>query len=116
MRPETFQEAATVVRLWVHECERVLADRLINAADLAKFNDMRQKATKKFFAEIPQVICAMVTSPVWNHDSSVTGSHWPICTHRSKHQSLYTVGFKSQSSLVTPTPGLRVLKPLKPWG
>ena len=48
------------MRLWVHECERVLADRLINEADLNKFSDMRINATKKYFDDVP-----LVCSHLW---------------------------------------------------
>lgn len=45
-----------VVRLWVHECERVFSDRLINNFDMNKFNEYRINITKKFFDNIPQVL------------------------------------------------------------
>ena len=38
-----------------HECERVLADCMINQADLDRFADMRVKATRKYFADVPEV-------------------------------------------------------------
>ncbi len=55
MASEVYQEPAQVIRLWVHECERVLADRMISQADLNKFMDMRLKATRKYFPEVPEV-------------------------------------------------------------
>jgi dynein heavy chain len=61
MTSEFYKEPAQVIRLWVHECERVLSDRLINQADLDKFADMRVKATRKYFAEIPEVTCVPPT-------------------------------------------------------
>ena len=54
MTKECFKEPGQVVRLWLHECERVLADRLVNEADLAKFADMRVAASRKYFADVPQ--------------------------------------------------------------
>lgn len=55
MVKDQLTEPKAAVRLWVHECERVLADRLINEADLAKFQDMRVNATKKYFDDVPMV-------------------------------------------------------------
>ena len=56
MTSDIYKEPAQVIRLWVHECDRVLADRMINQADLSKYADMRLKATRKFFPEVPEVI------------------------------------------------------------
>eukprot|EP00961_Rhodomonas_salina_P210442 2841340-Rhodomonas_salina.1 len=39
------------VRLWMHECERVFADRMINAEDADKFAEMLESITKKFFGD-----------------------------------------------------------------
>lgn len=44
-----------VVRLWVHECQRVFGDRLVNDMDMAKFNEFRVNVTKKFFDDMPLV-------------------------------------------------------------
>ena len=55
MTKDFYKEPEQVVRLWVHECERVLADRMVSKADLDKFADMCAKATRKHFADIPQV-------------------------------------------------------------
>lgn len=41
-----------VVRLWVHECERVLGDRLVSEADQAKFGEFRAAAIRKFFGDL----------------------------------------------------------------
>ena len=54
MTKDYFKEPVKVVRLWVHECERVLADRMINDTDMAKFNDFRVTVTKKHFDEVNQ--------------------------------------------------------------
>lgn len=55
MTNDVYKEPAQVIRLWVHECERVLADRMINQTDLSKFSDMRLKATRKHFPEASEV-------------------------------------------------------------
>lgn len=65
MASEVFKEPAQVIRLWVHECERVLADRMISQADLDKFADMRLKATRKYFSDIPEV---WTHHPLVSHD------------------------------------------------
>ncbi len=36
-------------RLWVHECERVFRDRMVNEADMQKFDEFRFAVTKKYF-------------------------------------------------------------------
>ena len=55
MTAAQFKDAESCVRLWIHECERVFADRLISEADIAKFTDLRVNTTKKFFANFKQV-------------------------------------------------------------
>lgn len=55
MTKEYFREPSKVVRLWVHECERVLMDRMVNDTDMLKFGDFRINTTKKHFDDIPQV-------------------------------------------------------------
>lgn len=55
MSKDYFKEPVKVVRLWVHECERVLADRMINDTDMTKFQDFRVTVTKKYFDEVNQV-------------------------------------------------------------
>ncbi len=55
MNAAQFKDSVSCVRLWVHECERVFADRLISEADIAKFSELRQSTTKKYFSNISQV-------------------------------------------------------------
>lgn len=50
-----FPNAVCCVRLWIHECERVFADRLISEADNAKFAELRLSTTKKYFGSLNQV-------------------------------------------------------------
>lgn len=54
MTKDYYKEPVKVVRLWVHECERVLADRMINDTDMTKFNEFRVTVTKKYFDEVNQ--------------------------------------------------------------
>jgi len=44
-----------VVRLWVHESERVLRDRLVSEADMLKFGEFRDAVFRKHFADLPVV-------------------------------------------------------------
>lgn len=44
-----------VVRLWVHECERVMGDRLVSEADGARFAEFRGQVTRKHFEDLPLV-------------------------------------------------------------
>lgn len=55
MTKEYYREPVKVVRLWVHECERVLMDRMVNDTDMLKFGDFRLNTTKKHFDDIPLV-------------------------------------------------------------
>lgn len=56
MTKDYYKEPVKVVRLWVHECERVLADRMINDTDMTKFNEFRVNVTKKHFDDVNQVL------------------------------------------------------------
>ena len=51
MTPEQFGSTSKVVRLWVHECERVFLDRLVTESDCSKFSDIRTMLTKKYFED-----------------------------------------------------------------
>ena len=66
MVPEQFLERTTAIRLWVHECERVLCDRLISEKDIALFNEFRVNVTRKFFEDTPQVrlVPAIINLPL----------------------------------------------------
>lgn len=55
MTPVAFREPLIAVRLWVHECERVLGDRLVSEVDQAQFQEMRVAATRKYFEDFKQV-------------------------------------------------------------
>ena len=51
MTKDNFKSTTKVARLWVHECERVFRDRLVNEHDLAKYDDMLSAALKTWFKE-----------------------------------------------------------------
>ena len=52
--PERFNDATKVARLWLHESERVYADRLVTAADLDSYNKKACQIAKKYFS-IPDI-------------------------------------------------------------
>jgi dynein heavy chain len=58
MTKEAYKEPLQVVRLWVHECERVLGDRLVSEADQAKFGEFRAATIRKFFGDLRMVGCS----------------------------------------------------------
>ena len=69
MSAEEYKDRLAVVRLWVHECERVLCDRLISDADIAKFHEFRVGTCRKHFDGIPQaseitpILLRLITRP-----------------------------------------------------
>ena len=71
MRKEVFNSSVSAVRLLIHECERVFFDRMLNEADMQKFEDMRKNVTRKHFADLnmeeiearPNIFCSFVNGP-----------------------------------------------------
>ena len=63
-----FKDAVSCVRLWIHECERVFADRLISEADIMKFSELRLSTTKKHFGSLDQVWDAVWAQRGCSHD------------------------------------------------
>eukprot|EP00899_Mesostigma_viride_P003607 jgi/Mesvir1/13247/Mv18980-RA.1 len=47
--PEHYNDPVKLSRLWLHETERVYADRLVSLADLHHYNKIVQDIAKKFF-------------------------------------------------------------------
>ena len=75
-------------RLWVHECERVFRDRMVNETDMNKFDEFRYGVTKKFFDdcggianvdERPLIYCSFMQS---------TADDTPIYTFVSNYEVL----------------------------
>eukprot|EP00891_Asterochloris_glomerata_P001316 jgi/Astpho2/1316/Aster-06188 len=52
--PDQFNNVTKLSRLWLHESERVYADRLVSAADLFNYNKNAMAIAKKFF-NIPDI-------------------------------------------------------------
>jgi dynein heavy chain len=70
MIKENYQEPLKVVRLWVHECERVFLDRLINETDIARYGEFKEQITKKYVDEVP--LAEIQERPIL-----YTGAHTP---------------------------------------
>jgi dynein heavy chain, axonemal len=52
--PEKFNDTTRMARLWLHESERVYADRLVSASDLDSYNKRASQIAKKYFS-IPDI-------------------------------------------------------------
>lgn len=52
--PDKFNDTTKLARLWLHESERVYADRLVSAADLDAYNKKASQIAKKYFS-IPDI-------------------------------------------------------------
>lgn len=50
-KPEAIKEAENLVKLWVHECERIYGDRLVSPADLAGYRAIVNNLCKKNFTK-----------------------------------------------------------------
>ena len=51
--PDQFVNPDKMTLLWLHESERVYGDRLVDAADLSKYNTLAQSHCKKIFPSFP---------------------------------------------------------------
>ncbi|OMJ85003.1 hypothetical protein SteCoe_13780 [Stentor coeruleus] len=53
----TIKESVHMIKLWVHECQRVFQDRLINLSDREYFDKLIEDAVKQFFnRDISEII------------------------------------------------------------
>jgi dynein heavy chain len=52
MKPSELSDAEKAVHLWIHESERVYADRLVSQSDVKKFKSILTDMTKKLFPKI----------------------------------------------------------------
>lgn len=48
-RPDVITDADILVRMWVHECERIYGDRLVNSNHLEMYRGFVADITKKAF-------------------------------------------------------------------
>jgi dynein heavy chain len=51
-KQEAIKEADHLIRLWVHEAERIYGDRLVNAAHLATYKTLSYEISSKSFAKV----------------------------------------------------------------
>ena len=51
-KPESISEPDKLVKLWVHEAERIYGDRLVSHAHLAKYREIAADITSKAFTKI----------------------------------------------------------------
>ncbi len=92
MNKDYYREPVKVVRLWVHECERVLADRMINDTDMTKFNEFRVTVTKKYFDDVNQVNTGSLYRPAvlsYCCNQPCLSSHYLCCEHAEFSQVLH---------------------------
>lgn len=50
-RPEAIKEPDNLIKMWLHESERVYGDRLVSAEDLAKYRGLAAESYKKSFSK-----------------------------------------------------------------
>ena len=75
--PEYYSKSVNVVRLWIHECERVFQDRMVSQTDITKFEEMRLSVTKKFFDE--ENLAEVEARPIiWNSFQKATPDETPV--------------------------------------
>ena len=89
--PEFYTNPADLVRLWIHECERVFSDRMTLISDIEKFDNMRVTVTKKYFED--QDMEAIEARPIsYNafiqHDSQDNGAYCPVDTYEKLNKTL----------------------------
>ena len=89
--PEFYSNAGDLVRLWIHECERVFSDRMTLIADIEKFDNMRVAVTKKYFED--QDMEAIEARPIsynalMQHDSQDNGAYCTVDTYEKLNKTL----------------------------
>eukprot|EP00227_Mantoniella_beaufortii_P011774 CAMPEP_0197579874 /NCGR_PEP_ID=MMETSP1326-20131121/3768_1 /TAXON_ID=1155430 /ORGANISM="Genus nov. species nov., Strain RCC2288" /LENGTH=4505 /DNA_ID=CAMNT_0043143449 /DNA_START=243 /DNA_END=13760 /DNA_ORIENTATION=+ len=88
---EFYNNPANLCRLWVHEVERVFSDRMVNANDITKFDEMRVTVTKKYFEDQDmEVIEARPISfnAFMQFDSNDKGAYTPCNTYEKLNKTL----------------------------
>src|SRR5690606_36186037 len=50
---EIYKKPIDIIKLWLHECHRIFADRFMFMDDLTKFNDLIASVSKQYFDETP---------------------------------------------------------------
>lgn len=91
MTRDVFREPLAAVRLWVHECERVFADRLVSEADQAKFHEFRVAATRKHFEDFKQTDIEarpLLFNSFMTRDANDTPLYAPVPDHAALRKAL----------------------------
>eukprot|EP00906_Rhabdomonas_costata_P031047 RCo043883 len=44
-------DTLTIIRMWLHECERTFADRMVNEDDIKTYDELAQTVCRQYFAE-----------------------------------------------------------------
>lgn len=48
-KQDAIKEPENLIRLWVHECERIFGDRMVDAKDLAAYRALAAECSQKSF-------------------------------------------------------------------
>jgi hypothetical protein len=94
---EYFSSPVKVARLWMHECERVFQDRMINPADATRFSEMLEHARKKNFEDLDSDALA-VRPLIFTAFTSQTPDGQPVYTNVDDYHKL-KVRTRSESLL-----------------
>jgi hypothetical protein len=84
---EYFSSPVKVARLWMHECERVFQDRMINPADATRFSEMLEHARKKNFEDLDSDALA-VRPLIFTAFTSQTPDGQPVYTNVDDYHKL----------------------------
>eukprot|EP00201_Polytomella_parva_P017476 CAMPEP_0175071536 /NCGR_PEP_ID=MMETSP0052_2-20121109/19298_1 /TAXON_ID=51329 ORGANISM="Polytomella parva, Strain SAG 63-3" /NCGR_SAMPLE_ID=MMETSP0052_2 /ASSEMBLY_ACC=CAM_ASM_000194 /LENGTH=4543 /DNA_ID=CAMNT_0016338719 /DNA_START=12 /DNA_END=13643 /DNA_ORIENTATION=- len=84
MLKEYYRDPLKVARLWVHESERVFRDRMINEADLTKFDEFRAVVAKKYFDDCAGGVAAVEERPlIYASNASMTFTGEDVAVYNS---------------------------------
>ena len=54
--PECIKTPMDMVRLWMHECDRVYRDKLVDLKDMEMFDKIQSDISKKFFEVLEHLL------------------------------------------------------------
>ena len=79
--PNTLQPM-DFIRLWLHECNRVFSDRLINENDVGAFQELSLGVAKKHFPDADHAKVAeepLLFTKFVEKDPKLEGAYIPVC-------------------------------------
>ncbi|KAL6747291.1 flagellar outer dynein arm heavy chain beta [Haematococcus lacustris] len=91
MFKEYYREPVKVARLWVHEVERVFRDRMVNEADMVKFDEFRYGVTKKYFDDCGGIAAIEERPLLYTSFMASTPEDVPVYTYVSSYDALKKV-------------------------